>query len=68
MGHIEKDILKTLKLESKRFKNDPNIAKFDKASKEFSDLIDKGIAQPRGNQQMPVDRFHLKTYSFNTSQ
>lgn len=67
MGKIEQEFIQTLDNESKRFKNDPIILEFDKADKEFSDLVKKGLAKRRGNNQMPVDQIHLRRFIFITS-
>ena len=67
MGKLEQELIQTLENEDKKFKNDPVILAFDKADKEFSDLVKKGLAKRRGNNQMPVDQVHLRRYSFNTS-
>ncbi|NLE62847.1 MAG: hypothetical protein GX612_03300 [Bacteroidales bacterium] len=66
MEKLEKELIQTLEKEAKKLKNDPVILEFDKADKEFSKLVDEGLAKRRGNNQMPVDQIHLRRYSFNT--
>jgi len=67
MGKLEQELIQTLENEAKKLKNDPTILEFDKADKEFSDLVEKGLAKRRGNNQMSVDQVHLRRLSFNTS-
>lgn len=67
MGKLEQKLIQTLESEAKKLQDDPIILEFDKADKEFSDLVDKGLAKRRGNNQMSVDQVHLRRYSFNTS-
>ena len=66
MGKLEQELIPTLENEAKKLKNDPVILEFDKADKEFSKLVDEGLAKRRGNNQMSVDQIHMRRYSFNT--
>ena len=67
MGKLEQEFIQTLEDEAKKLKNDPIVLEFDKANREFSDLVHKGLAKRRGNNQMSVDQVHLRRYTFNTS-
>lgn len=67
MGKLEQELIQTLENEAKKLKNDPKILEFDKADKEFSKLVDEGLAKRRGNNQMSVDQIHMRRFSFNTS-
>jgi len=67
MDKLEQELIVTLENEAKKLMNDPVFIEFDKANKEFNDLVDKGLAKKRGNNQMPVDQIHLRRNFFNTS-
>mgnify|MGYP006300301385 CR=1 FL=1 len=67
MSTIENELNQAIENASRNFLDDPMLRAFEKSNKQFSELVDKGVAKRRGNNQLPVDELHLHGYSFNTS-
>ncbi|MBN2881741.1 hypothetical protein JXM83_06855 [Candidatus Woesearchaeota archaeon] len=67
MGNLEQSLLETLENEAKKLSDDPKVKEFAKADKDFTELVNKGLASRRGYNLMSVDNIHLRRFSFNSS-
>ncbi|MBT1687216.1 hypothetical protein [Dawidia soli] len=67
MGTIEDKLINTLTTATEKFENDPKIKEFEKASLEFKNLVQAGIAKERGYNLLTVEDAHLSRAHFNTA-
>jgi hypothetical protein len=62
------DLNKILKEQSEKHSNDPKIKDYEKASEEFSKMVEQGITKRRGYTLLTIDKAHLYKPGFNVRQ
>ena len=67
METLEKKLIDTIQIESIKLSDDNILRSFEKASTQFEDLVNKGLAKKRGNNLLSKGDIHLNKVSFNTS-
>jgi hypothetical protein len=65
--NLEQSLIKTLKKEANKFSDDPKMKEFVKADKDFTELVDKGLASRRGYNLMSIDTINQRNIAFNSS-
>lgn len=60
METIVKQVIEETKALSEKFANSKKTEEFEKISKQFEDLVDKGFVQKRGNHLLSPTDAHVK--------
>lgn len=63
---ITESLEEILSKEAQKFIDDPIVKEYEKASKEFDALVDKGLAIKRGYNLLTIENTHLYRISFNS--
>lgn len=64
-GKINKLVIESLAIAEEKYKNDPILRDFEKANKEFNQLVAKGITKRRGNNLFSIVNNDFKNQTFN---
>jgi hypothetical protein len=58
MGPIEKELIEVLQSETERLQNAPRIKDYEKAIRQWEDLVKRGLAKERGYNLLTIDSPH----------
>lgn len=61
MEKIENKLIEQIGLLEKKFTNSEETKQFQETSKEFDKLVERGVAQKRGNQLLSATDAHVKS-------